>query len=110
MAIIKRHISHNGHFCASSYRLRDINILNFYLENLGQGHVVEKLDSCHSIKVYKSRREALTIVIALTVFQILYIYIFPEFCYLRNIGQGHDVQHSQWRYLVANINLYKSRT
>ena len=28
--------------------------------------------------------------------------------YLKNEGQGHRVQHSQWSHSMANINLYKS--
>ena len=43
--------------CASSFRLRDIHILNFNIDYLGQGHVVDKRDLHHSmanINLYKS--------------------------------------------------------
>ena len=45
--------------------------------------------------------------LALTVFQILNIIWFSEVLSPWNIGQGRDVQHSQWRYSMANVNLYK---
>ena len=31
------------------------------------------------------------------------------FCDLENIGQGHDVQYSQWRHSMVSNNLFKSR-
>ena len=49
IANINLHKSHKGHFCTSSYHLSDSNILNFDLENWGQGHVVEKRDLRHLI-------------------------------------------------------------
>ena len=33
-----------------------------------------------------------------------------KICYFENIGEGHDLQHSQWRYLMARVNLYKRRS
>ena len=35
---INLNTSRKKHFCACSYRLRDINILTIDLENVGQGH------------------------------------------------------------------------
>ena len=31
-----------------------------------------------------------------------------QILYLANLAEGYWVQHSQWRHLVENINLYKS--
>ena len=40
-----KHKSNNIHLCASSYRLGNIDILNFFeLKNLDKGHVIEKWD------------------------------------------------------------------
>ena len=39
MTNINLHKSHNVHFCASSYRLRDINILNCYPRKLVKSRV-----------------------------------------------------------------------
>ena len=103
MANINMHKSHNGHFCASSYRLGDINILNFDIENIGQGHVIEKRDLRHSItniKVCESRTRAF-IASSHSFSDILYLYISRNFD-LENIIQGLDVQHSQWRHSMAN--------
>ena len=40
---------------------------------------------------------------------IVYLY-FQKYCDPENIGQGHNVQHSQWHHSMASINLYKIRT
>ena len=37
-------------------------------------------------------------------------YHFQKLCNLENIGNDHDVQHSQWPHSMANFNIYKSRT
>ena len=57
IANINLHKSHNKYFCTSSYRLRDISMLNFDLENLGQVHGGEKQDfrrSISNIKLHQS--------------------------------------------------------
>ena len=45
-----------------------------------------------------------------SIYIYIYIYDFQKSGDLENIGQGHDVQHSQWRHSMANINLYESCT
>ena len=44
-------------------------------------------------------------VIDLTIVKILTCQIYV----LKNVGQGHKVQHSQWSHSMTNINFYKSR-
>ena len=39
----------------------------------------------------------------------LYTHSNSKICELENVGQGHDVQHSQWSHLMVNSNLCKSR-
>ena len=133
--------------------MRDINILNLDLENLGQDHLIEKRDLRHSIAIinlhkikisffalaltlceilifqpfvlenlgqghmvekrsYAIRWRILTrkvvpghFSLALTVFQILHIYIFQNLCDLEKIGQDHDVQLLQWDHSIANARL-----
>ena len=44
------------HFCASSYRFRDKDLLNFYLEKVGQGYEAQFLQlhrSMANVKIYK---------------------------------------------------------
>ena len=109
IANINLHRSHKEHFCASSFRLRDINILTFWPWQFRSSSRSTKtgltpFDSeCQSscIKVIRS-----TFALALTVCKILLIKTFG----LEYISQGHDVQNLQWRHSMANVNLYKTRT
>ena len=55
--------------------------------NLGKGHIAH-------------------FAIALTVSEILTFQI----CDLQNLGQDHEVQHSQWSDLMAKINFYNTHT
>ena len=95
---------------SSYYILNDFQKLRD-LEHIGQSHeynipigAIQWLIST-SIKVVVEHLS-----LALAVFYILYNMIFRNFVTLNNIGQGHDLQHSQWRHSMANINLYKSST
>ena len=41
------------HFYTSSYRFRDLNILNVYLQKVVQGHAVQLRHSMTNVKIYK---------------------------------------------------------
>ena len=80
----------------------------FDLNNIDQGHDAQHSQWCHSmvnINVYKCRTAAF----------FAGYHRFPDIkCYtisrnvdLENIDQGHDVQHLQWCYSMANFNVYK---
>ena len=76
------------YLCASSYRLQGIDFLTFDLENLCQGHVVEKLElrrAIVNINLHKSHKKNLC-----TISYHLRDVIFLSFD-LENLGQGHVV-------------------
>ena len=99
------------HFGASPYRLQDI----YYYFKLLTLQIQVKV-TWHKNGTYAIRQRISTSTKAvLEHFSLAftdsryYILYFLKCCDLENIGQGHDVQHSQWRHSMTNINLYKSR-
>ena len=85
---------HKEHFCASFSHLRNINILNFDLENLGQSRKVEKTGLMPFDIEYQPMQKAFLT----SSHHFPDIIYFPKFFDLENIGQGYDVQHLQWRH------------
>ena len=98
--------SHNGFFFAISLTICDILILlNFYLQHLGQDHMIEKVDFRNSIAniiLHKSHTEHF----CASCFRLREITIFnfwPWKFRSKSCGRKLDLRQS-----ITNVNLYKS--
>ena len=70
----------------------------FELENEGQGHGVQQSNGTIQWQISFSIKVILEhFWLALIIFQIHF-----KIYDLQSIGQSHDVQHWQWRHMMAN--------
>ena len=103
MANINLCISHMTYFCDSSFCVRDINISNLWPWKLRSR--VQHSQWPIRWQISTSRKVILEqFSLALTIFSRKNSHF--KIHDLENVGQGHDVQHSQWSHSMANINLY----
>ena len=95
-------------FYASSNHFRDSNVSHFYLKKVGQGHGVNSIFAMRLFdgKYKKLQKTPIFYSLALNISEILTFQI----VYLQKVGQGHEVQFSQWGHSMANIKIYKSRS
>ena len=108
MANINLHINDAVHFCASSYGLRHISILNFWRWNFWSRPSNKKIrELCHSIaniNPYKNHKQHF----CASSYRLRDINILTFD--LDNLGRVHVVEKWDLRHSIANINLHNSHT
>ena len=100
MATINFHKSHTYAFFVNSHRFPDIvylyNCIIVWPWKYRSGSRCTTFNGCLVLTSIKVVFENFSL--ALTVFEILHIYISSGKCDLENTGQCYDEQHFQWRY------------